>query len=119
MSTAIALQLGCMSVSEVRSVTLSFVDKLDNGELLTGTPVIEEVGASGLTITNKVVNTAQLTLRIGGNDETVAIGKAVQFLVTGVTDGTVHKVKAVVSSDSTPAQTLIGVVRIEGIADSE
>lgn len=115
MSTVKAIQLNCQAEGETRLHAISFVGKLDSGELLTGTPTITEVTNSYLTITNKAVNTAVLTI----NGNSVAIGQAVQCLITGVQDGITHEVKIVVGTDSTPAQTLVGVIRIEGIADTD
>lgn len=112
---SIAPQRPFKSVSGTRNVAVSFADMLDDSELLTGTPTITEQTTSDLTLSNKVVNTAQLTI----NSVTVAIGEAVQFNVTG---GTVanspYSIKISVATDATPAQTLIGTVVLTVIADA-
>lgn len=101
------------AASEVRNVSLDLSGKLDDGELLTGTPTVEPVSPSDLTIANAGLNTAAIT--INGNE--VAISKAVQFRVSGGTVGK-HRIRVTVSTNSTPVQTLIGVVSLRVIADS-
>ena len=100
---------------ETRNFAVSFAGELDSGEVLTGTPTVAEQTTSDLTIENKAVNTAALTI----NGKTVAIGNAVQFKVSAqlaagseredesVATGT-YKIKITVGTDATPAQTLIG-----------
>jgi hypothetical protein len=100
----IAIQRGEMSAGAARNVAIDFTDKLDTGELLTGTPTITEVTTSDLTLSNKAVSTASLTI-LG---ETVAIGKAVQFKVSAGS-GLLgqYTVRITVSTDATPAQTFV------------
>ena len=66
-------------VSEVINVKVDMRSVLDTGELLSGTPTVAEVDDTDLTIQNNIVNTATLTI----NDDTVAVGEAVQFRVSG------------------------------------
>jgi hypothetical protein len=113
LTTNTAPQRQCKSVTEDRNVAISFVGKLDSGELLTGTPTVVEVTTSDLTITNVAVNTAALTV----NGKAVAIGQAIQCQITGGVAGTTYTVRATGASDATPAQTLIGNVILEVIAD--
>ena len=75
--TSRALQVHSMSVNEVRNIAVDMQGKLDTGETLTGTPAVTEQTTTDLTITNKAVNTAALTI----NRTSVAIGKAIQFTV--------------------------------------
>jgi len=97
---------------ETRNVAVDFTAKLDSGELLTGTPTVTD--ASGdLTITNKAVNAEQLTI----NNKTVAVGKAVQFQVSGGSVGNNYPIVISVGTDSTPAQTLVEIVTIRVTAD--
>lgn len=109
-----AIERHVKTASEVRNVAVSFVDELDSGELLTGTPTVAEVTTSDLSLTNKAVNTAALTI----SGKAVAIGQAVQFKVSGGTAGTTYTIKVTVSTDATPAQTLICALVIEVLADS-
>jgi len=92
---------------ETRNFAVSFANVLDSGESLTGTPTVAEQTSSDLSIANKVVSTAVLTI----NNKSVAVGAAVQFKVTGqLTTRSPYTIKITVSTDATPAQTLIGFV---------
>lgn len=87
--------------SEVRNCAVSFENVLDSGELLTGTPTVSAT-PSGLTFASIKVNTVALTI----NGATVAIGKAVQFKVTGGSSDVKYQIEASCGTDATPAQTL-------------
>ena len=94
-------------VGETRLFSVSFDGKLDSGELLTGTPTVVEVTTSDLTISNKAVNVAALSI----NHETVAIGKAVQFKVSGqLAASSPYTILITCGTDSDPAQTVKGRV---------
>ena len=101
MSTALEKQR--KHVSEVRNVAVSFVGELDVGENLSGTPLVDEVDTTDLTITNIAVSLVALTI----NDKAVAIGRAVQFRVSGGIAGTRYSVRVTATTDASPAQTLI------------
>ena len=89
-------------VGDVRTPAMSFVGILESGELLTGTPLVVEETTADLTLTNKVVNTAELTI----NGKTVAIGQAVQFSVSGhLVANSPYTILVTASTDATPAQT--------------
>lgn len=103
-----AKQIQCKGVSAARNIAVDFIDQLDAGEVLTGTPTVTEVTTSDLTLSNKIINTAELTI----NDRTVAIGKAVQCKVTGGTAYRTYKIKISVGTNSTPAQTLIAIIEL-------
>jgi len=108
-----AAQVLYKTPSEDRLISVDFGGKLDSGELLTGTPTVatdyvEPSTASALTFANKAVSTAQLTI----NGRTVAIGEAVQFLVSAGEIDADYVVKVTCGTDATPAQTLIGFVHI-------
>lgn len=104
------------TVSEVRNISVSFEGKLDTGELLTGTPTITlsspSISPEDITTSNAIVNTSALTI----NGQTVAIGEAVQFKVSG---GTVanspYTFKISCDTDATPAQTLEGYIILKVI----
>ena len=87
-------------VGETRNVAVNCTDELDSGELVAS---VTSVSATGLTITNDQVSTAELTI-LG---ESVAIGKAIQFTVAGGTAGTTYDIVATYVTDSSPAQTLV------------
>ena len=46
-----------ISVSDLEAVAVEFTDHLDSGELLTGTPTVEEITTTDLTLANKALNT--------------------------------------------------------------
>lgn len=96
-------------VGELNVHSVSFDGVLDAGELLTGTPTIVEETTSVLTLANKAVSTAELTI----NNQTVIIGRAVQFTATGYTVAdSPFSIKITVGTDATPAQTKIKYVTI-------
>ena len=100
-------------VSGIRNVGVSFKDALDSGELLTGTPTIVEVTTSDLTLSDKVVNTAKLTIA----GKSAAIGQAVQFKVLGGTADKTYTILITTSTDATPAQTFPVTLKIRVKAD--
>ena len=98
-----APQIHSKTESEIRNAAYDFTDALEDGELLTGTPTVEDP-ADGLTIDNVRVNTA--AIEILGVE--VAVGKAVQWRVSGGTAGTTYTLDIEADTDATPAQTLRG-----------
>lgn len=103
-----ANQLPCKTANETRLAAVSFVDALDSGELLTGTPTVTEVSTSDLTIDNEQTNTAAITV----DGVSVAVGQAVQFTVAGGTVDTLYRIEVQCGTDATPAQTLECVVSL-------
>jgi hypothetical protein len=108
--TNLAPQINCKTASEVRNAAVSFADLLASGETLTGTPTVTQ---ASLTFANQAVSTAALTI----NGETVAIGKAVQFKVSGGAAGNVYEIDINCDTTSTPVQTLYGTVTLEVVAN--
>ena len=115
-----APQIQTIVVGETRNVAVSFAAKLDSGEVLTGTPTIVEVTSSDLTITNKVVSTASLTI-LG---ETVATGLACTFTVTGAVAGGgltsgryagLYQIKVTPATNASNAQTLVTSTYVRGV----
>ena len=99
-----APQTPVTAVGAVEVCSVSFVDALDSGELLTGAPTVTEVTTSDLTIANKGISTVELTI----NNQTVPIGMAVQFKITGqLVANSPYSIKIVVSTDASPAQTKV------------
>ncbi len=123
MTDSVAPQIAGQWPGEKRVHTIDFGDsagtsdlidgKLDSGELLTGTPtavnhsISPTSGTSG-TIADVAINTVSLSV----NGRTCIAGECVQFSFTGGTSGTINAVKITATSDATPAQTMIGIVRI-------
>lgn len=99
---------------ETRLCAVSFAEKLDSGELLTGTPTVTELTTADLTIDNVAVNVAALTV----DGESAAIGQAVQFRVAGQQAGTTYSLRVQCGTDATPAQTLRALVRFRAVAAS-
>lgn len=94
-----------VSAGATRIVRVNVTRDLDSGVTLTGTPTVVEVTTTALTLANKKVNTATYVESHSGT--TVAIGKAVEFTVTGGVAGTTYTVRITVSTTSTPAETLV------------
>ena len=90
-----------ISVGAQRVVSIDLQDDLRSGVLLTGTPTVEEVGGSDLSIDNKAVNVASLTI----DGRTVAIGKAIQFRVSGQKAGKTYQIDVSCGTNGTPAET--------------
>jgi hypothetical protein len=100
-----------MTISEVVLASVSFVGKLDDGELLTGTPVIDTV--TGLTFSDPVVSTAILTI----NGKTVPVGQAIQFKIVATAIGS-YTIPASCATDSSPAQTRRAKLPLIVVADA-
>lgn len=88
------------------TAAVSFDKWLDSGELVASVTVTE-VTSTDLTITNKAVSTAALTI----NGKSVAIGRAATFSLSGQsasasnTDGTgLYRIRVTPTTDSTPAR---------------
>lgn len=112
-----APQRNTKTVSEVRNIAVSFSGKLDDGELLTGTPTVIEVNPSSpqaLTFSNIAINTSILTI----NDISTPTGEAVQCSVSGGVANAAYTIKVSCGTDSTPAQTLYGTITLRVRADS-
>ncbi|MCP4304717.1 MAG: hypothetical protein GY788_07540 [bacterium] len=100
--TITARQLPEKAADGVGLVSVSFAPVLDTDELLIGTPTVEEVTTSDLTIDNVAVSTDFLDI----NGEAVPVGKAVRFRVSGGTAGTRYTLKVTPDTNSAPAQTI-------------
>lgn len=116
-----------MSVNEVHEkyadavewVTISFAKKLPTGVKLTGTPVLTEC-TGDLYFSNARINDDVLTISADtDNEETIASGQAVQFLVASGTAGRQYDMKAVcgTTSDVAPAQTLVQIAPLKIIRE--
>lgn len=102
-----APQVPCLIYGEVRNGKFSFANKLDTGELLTGTPTITEISTTDLTLASVAVSTGELTI----NGVAVAAGEAVTFKVTGFAANKQYRLLFECGTDSTPAQTLRAIGR--------
>ena len=114
MSCNYANQTGCKPAGATHTMKVDFTDALKDSALLTGTPTIVEVTTSDLTIDNKAINTAEVTVR----GEAVAIGKGVLASVSGGTANTTYTIKVTVSTDETATQTFVTNYLLEVKPDS-
>ncbi len=106
-SLIVAPEEPVLAVGETNNMSVSLADVLDEGELLTGTPTIVEITTTDLTFANQRVNTEVLIM----GDHIVAIGKAVQFKMSGqLVANSPYTVKITVSTDADPAQ-----IKVRGI----
>lgn len=101
------------TVTEERNVALDMRGKLDAGELLTGTPLVEEVTTTDLTLSSKALNTAVISI----NNSNVPISQAVQFKVEGGIAGTTYTIRVSCGTTSSPDQFLIENLHLKVIAD--
>jgi hypothetical protein len=100
----------------VELFSVDFQDCLDSSVTLTGTPTVAEVDGDDdavkspdLTIANIAVNTSALTIE----NRAVAVGEAIQFLVSGQQDGESYRLKMTATTDTTPAQTKVKYLRFQ------
>jgi hypothetical protein len=103
------------TVSEARNIAIDFTGKLDAGELLTGTPTVVEIVTADLTLSNKAINTSAKTI----NGVSVATGMAVLFKAAGGEAGRSYRIQITVTTNASPAQTLVENVILKVIADSD
>lgn len=103
-----ALQLHRFKIGKSRNVAVDFTKHLDEGELLTGTPTVEEVTTSTLTISNKTVSTGALSI----NKKSVVAGRAVQCSIVGSVAG-FYEIDVYCFTDSSPSQEPGGRIRVE------
>lgn len=94
-------EMPVISVGDTELFAIDYTDLLDDTETLTG-PTATEVSTTDLTIANVAVNVAAVTI----NGVSVAIGKAVQFKISGQKIDTAYRVLVTVTTTSTPARTL-------------
>lgn len=107
-----ALEKPVAVVGESNNYSVSLEGKLEDGEMMIGTPLVEEQDTTDLTITNKVISVA--VLPINGID--VPAGRAIQFHATGqLLASSPYHVKLTATTDSVPPQ--VKVLCIEFPAD--
>lgn len=86
--------------SETRTGGVSFVNLLESGESLSGTPTVSST-PTGLTISNIQKNSTAVTI----NGVSVAANKAVLFSVAAGESGVTYELQVQCSTDGSPAQT--------------
>lgn len=96
-----------LAAGDEQNGAVSFAKQLKTGELLTGTPTVEEeAGAGDLVISNVALNTDAEEI----NGVEVPAYEAVLFHVTSQSAGE-YALKLTVTTDSTPARTLVRYVK--------
>ena len=90
-----------LSVGDIDMGAVDFQDWLDGSEVLTGTPTVVEITTAHLTLANKVGNTAAVTI----DGRSVAIGKAVQFKVSGQQSGTTYTIQVTAVTNASIPRT--------------
>lgn len=103
-----AKQTHCMTMNEEKNLAISFSPLLGDGQVLTGTPVIT-ASPSSITITNKVVSIAEITL----NQTPVPVGEAVQCHVASPTAVGTYTITILCDDDEDPAQTHEGEIILQ------
>ena len=103
-----AKQTHCMTMNEEKNLAISFSSLLGDGKVLTGTPTVT-ASPSGITISNKVVSIAELTL----NGDTVPLGEAVQCHVADPTATGTYTITILCDDDEDPAQTHEGEIILQ------
>jgi hypothetical protein len=96
-----------VSVGDVEKGAVSFANYLDTGETLTGTPLVDEVTTTDLTLGGKAVSSAALTI-LG---ESVSAGQAVQFTMSGQKANTLYTIR--VTATTTASRTVVRDAQFE------
>lgn len=94
-----------MSVGDTELVSINYTDHLNASEVLTEPVTVEEVYSNDLTLGTAKVNTA--TYVEEATEETVAVGTAVQFTVTGGGADQIYTIRVTVTTNSSPARTFV------------
>jgi len=95
-----------ISEGDTEFVPINYTNHLRSGELLSGTPTIVEVTTTDLTLTNNAVSTTVLVVK----NESVTVGMAVQFNMTGQLTGILYRIRVTVSTDD--GRTFVRDVRL-------
>ena len=75
-----------ISIEDIENVGVNYTDHLNPGEILDGTPTVEEVGTSDLTITDIAIN-VESYIEAYGDKDTVEVDHAVVFTLSSLTAG--------------------------------
>ena len=111
MPANIAPQRHKVTVGEVPNIAIDCQGLLETGEIIASITSILEVVTSDLTIDNKAINSAALTI----NGVTAAIGKALLCRISGVLAGKQYLVQSKFVTNSTPAATRICDIWLVGV----
>lgn len=107
-----AQEIPALASGATRNARVSFVGQLDEGELLSGTPTVTVSPTGGnpahVAVSSPAVTTETKTI----NGEQVPAGKAVTFRALAGTTIRLYTFTITITTNSTPAQTLVGYARI-------
>lgn len=100
-----------VTVGEVPNVAIDCQGLLDSGELISTLTSILEITTTDLTIDNKAISTAALTI----NGVTAAIGEALTCRIAGILAGKQYHLQCKFVTNSTPAATRICDIYLIGV----
>ena len=93
-----------LSEGDVEIVSIDYTNILDGSEKLTSVEINVISGGLGeLIIDNESINSEEVFIR----HNTVNIGKAVQFTISGQLEGVQYIIEVTVTTDSSPERTLV------------
>ena len=106
-------QIVAGSPAKTETVSVSFLGKLEAGELLTGTPTVLEETTADLQLSSKVVNTTVLVI----NGVSHIAGQAITFSVNPINAvvGRRYNINLYCATNSTPARNPPAKVRIDAV----
>lgn len=111
MACNLADQRPCLTEGETQLCYVGFADELRDGELLTGTPTLADANNTGdLTFANQGLNGSEADV----SGVTHAASEAVVFKLSGFqASNAPYTLKITVSTDSSPARTLVRYARFD------
>ena len=111
MPANVAPQRHKVTVGESPNIAIDCQGILETSELISTLTSILEVTTTDLTIDNKAISTAALTI----NGVTVAIGKALTCRVAGALAGKQYHIQCKFVTNTTPAATRICDIYLIGV----
>ena len=106
--SVVALETLEKQPSESIKYAIDFTNLLKSGETLSTLTSVLEVGTSGLTLSEKAINTAAITKRSG---QEIAIGKGIEVRIAGGSAGTTYRIEAIAATSS--SNTRVGDVLLK------
>lgn len=94
-----------VSVGDTELISINYTDHLNSAEVLTEPVTVAEVSTTDLTIGSAAVNSA--TYIEVETEDTVAVGKAVQFMVSGGHENIAYTIRITVTTNSSPARIIV------------
>ena len=109
----IARQVRTKSATSKRTISIDYTDKLDGSTLLVNPVTVSANGTTPPTISGATISTTALTI----NDESVAAGKAVTFVVDGGAPGT-YRINISVDNDAATVETFNDTIILQNINEA-